>query len=114
MRLIEANRTFKVAVNRFCEACLEAVEANGLSIHDVDYIVPHQANARMITAMAKKLGVSMDKVVMTIDWHGNISCATVPIALDTAVKDGRIKKGSLVLLTAFGGGLTWGSALIRW
>jgi 3-oxoacyl-[acyl-carrier-protein] synthase-3 len=104
LRMIEANRSFKVAVNHFADACLEAVHYNGYSIADVDYIVPHQANARIIQAMAKKLGVSMDRVVMTIERYGNISSATVPIALDVAV----------VLLTAFGGGLTWGSALIRW
>jgi 3-oxoacyl-[acyl-carrier-protein] synthase-3 len=114
LKMIEANRSFKVAVNRFAEACLEAVEHNGYRIHDVDYIIPHQANARIIQAMAKKLDFPMEKVVMTIERYGNISSATVPISLDEAVRDGRIKKGSLVLLTAFGGGLTWGSALIRW
>jgi 3-oxoacyl-[acyl-carrier-protein] synthase-3 len=114
LRMIEANRSFKVAVNHFAGACLEAVSYNGYSLEDVDYIVPHQANARIIQAMAKKLGVSMDKVVMTIERYGNISSATVPITLDEAVRDGRIKEGSLVLLTAFGGGLTWGSSLIRW
>jgi 3-oxoacyl-[acyl-carrier-protein] synthase-3 len=114
LKLIEAHRTFKVAVNRFSEACLEAVEYNGYDIHDVDYIVPHQANARILQGMAKKLNVPMEKVVMTIEKYGNVSSATVPITLDEAVRDGRIKKGSLVLLTAFGGGLTWGSALIRW
>ncbi len=114
LRMIEANRSFKVAVNCFANACLEAVSANGYSIHDVDHIIPHQANARITQAMAKKLNVSMDKVVMTIERYGNSSSATVPIALDEAVRSGRIKKGDLVLLTAFGGGLTWGSALIRW
>jgi len=114
LRMIEANRSFKVAVNCFADSCLEAVEMAGCSIHEVDHIVPHQANARIIQAMAKKLGVSMDKVVMTIEKYGNSSSATVPIALDDAVRSGRIRKGDLVLLTAFGGGLTWGAALIRW
>lgn len=114
LRMIEANRSFKVAVNHFAEACLEAVEYNGYNIHDVDYVIPHQANARIIQAMAKKLGVPMEKVVMTIEHYGNISSATVPIAMDVAVRDGRIKKDNVVLLTAFGGGLTWGSSLIRW
>jgi 3-oxoacyl-[acyl-carrier-protein] synthase III len=114
LRMIEASRSFKVAVNCFSDACIEAVESNGYTIHDVDHIIPHQANARIIQAMAKKLDVSMDKVVMTIERYGNISSATVPIALDEAVRSGRIRKGDLVLLTAFGGGLTWGSALIRW
>jgi 3-oxoacyl-[acyl-carrier-protein] synthase-3 len=114
LRMVEANRSFKVAVNHFAEACLEAVNYNGYTIEEVDYIVPHQANARIIQAMAKKLGVPMEKVVMTIEHYGNISSATVPIALDVAVRDGRIREGDLVLLTAFGGGLTWGSSLIRW
>jgi 3-oxoacyl-[acyl-carrier-protein] synthase-3 len=114
LRMIEANRSFKVAVNCFADACLEAVAIAGYTIDDVDHIIPHQANARIIQAMAKKLNVSMDKVVMTIERYGNSSSATVPIALDDAVKSGRIRKGDLVLLTAFGGGLTWGGALIRW
>jgi 3-oxoacyl-[acyl-carrier-protein] synthase-3 len=114
LRLIEANKSFKVAVNRFVEACLEAVEYNGYTIHDVDHIIPHQANLRIIQAMAKKLGVSMDKVVLTIEKYGNISSATIPITLHEAVKQKRIKSGDLVLLTAFGGGLTWASSLIKW
>lgn len=114
LTMIEANKSFKVAVNRFAEACQEAVEYNGLTIHDVDHIVPHQANARIIQAMAKKLDVTMDKVVMTIERYGNSSSATVPIALDEAVRQGRIQKGDLVLLTAFGGGLTWASSLMKW
>lgn len=114
LRMIEANRSFRVAVNCFADACLEAVELAGYTIHDVDHIVPHQANGRIIQAMAKKLDISMEKVVMTIERYGNSSSATVPIALDDAVRSGRIRKGDLVLLTAFGGGLTWGGALIRW
>jgi 3-oxoacyl-[acyl-carrier-protein] synthase-3 len=114
LRMIEANRSFKVAVNCFADACLEAVSLNGYTLADVDHIIPHQANARIIQAMAKKLDISMDKVVMTIERYGNSSSATIPIALDEAVRTGRIRKGDLVLLTAFGGGLTWGSALIRW
>jgi 3-oxoacyl-[acyl-carrier-protein] synthase-3 len=114
LRMIEANRSFKIAVNSFAEACLEAVAQNGFTLRDVDHIVPHQANARIIQAMAKKLDVSMEKVVMTIERYGNSSSATVPIALDEAVRTGRIRRDDLVLLTAFGGGLTWGSALIRW
>lgn len=114
LKMIRANESFKVAVNRFSEACLEAVEANGMTISDVDLIIPHQANLRIIQGMAKKLKIPMEKVYVTIEKYGNISSATVPIALDEAVRDGTIKKGSLVLLTAFGGGLTWGSSLIRW
>lgn len=114
LKMIEANKSFRVAVNRFAEACEEAVRANNVKIEDVDLIVPHQANLRIIQGMAKKLNFPMEKVYMTIEKYGNISSATVPIALDEAVRDGTIKKGNLVLLTAFGGGLTWGSSLIRW
>jgi 3-oxoacyl-[acyl-carrier-protein] synthase-3 len=105
LRLIEANRTFKIAVHRFSDACLEAVSSNGYDIHEVNYIIPHQANARILQGMAKRLNVPLEKVVMTIEKYGNVSAATIPISLDEAVRDGRIKKGSLVLLTAFGGGI---------
>jgi 3-oxoacyl-[acyl-carrier-protein] synthase-3 len=114
LKLIEGNKSFKVAVNRFAEACEEALEFNGRTLDDVDVIIPHQANIRIIQGMAKKLKVPMEKVYMTIEKYGNISSATVPIALDEAVRDGTITKGKLVLLTAFGGGLTWGSSLIKW
>jgi 3-oxoacyl-[acyl-carrier-protein] synthase-3 len=114
LRMIEANKSFKVAVNRFAEACEEAVSANGYTIADVNVIIPHQANLRIIQGMAKRLKIPMDKVYMTIEKYGNISSATVPIALDEAVRGGTISKDSLVLLTAFGGGLTWGSSLIKW
>jgi 3-oxoacyl-[acyl-carrier-protein] synthase-3 len=114
LKLIEANKSFKVAVNRFAESCEEAAAFSGYKVADVDVIVPHQANLRIIQGVAKKLGVSMEKVYMTIEKYGNISSATVPIALDEAVRDGTISKGKLVLLTAFGGGLTWGSSLLRW
>ena len=81
---------------------------------DIDWFVPHQANKRIIDASAHKLGIAPEKVVMTVDRHGNTSAASIPLALDVAVKDGRIKKGDLVLLEAMGGGFTWGSALVRW
>ena len=114
LKLIEGNKSFKVAVTRFAEACEEAVEFNGRNLDDVDVIIPHQANLRILQGMAKKLKVPMEKVYMTIEKYGNISSATVPIALDEAVRDGTITKDKLVLLTAFGGGLTWGSSLIKW
>jgi 3-oxoacyl-[acyl-carrier-protein] synthase-3 len=114
LKLIEGNKSFKVAVTRFAEACEEAVTRNGYSISDPDVIIPHQANIRIIQGMAKKLKVPMEKVYLTIEKYGNISSATVPIALDEAVRDGTITKDKLVLLTAFGGGLTWGSSLIKW
>jgi 3-oxoacyl-[acyl-carrier-protein] synthase-3 len=114
LKMIEANKSFKVAVNRFAEAAEEAMETNGYKIADADVIIPHQANLRIIQGMAKRLKVPLEKVYMTIEKYGNISSATVPIALDEAVRDGTISKGKLVVLTAFGGGLTWGSSLIRW
>ncbi len=114
LKMIEANKSFKVAVNRFAEACEEAASHSGCKVKDVDVIIPHQANLRILQGFAKKLGVPIDKVYMTIEKYGNISSATVPIALDEAVRNGTIKKEMLVLLTAFGGGLTWGSSLIRW
>ncbi|MEN6617552.1 MAG: beta-ketoacyl-ACP synthase III [Syntrophorhabdus sp.] len=114
LKMIEANKSFKVAVTRFAEASEEAAAFSGYNIHDVDVIIPHQANLRILQGVGKKLGVSMDKIYMTIQKYGNISSATVPIALDEAVRDGTVKNDSLVLLTAFGGGLTWGSSLIRW
>lgn len=114
LKMIEANKSFKVAVSRFAEACEEAVAFNNYIINDVDIIIPHQANLRILQGMAKKLKVPDEKVYMTIEKYGNISSATVPIALDEAVRNGTITKGKLVLLTAFGGGLTWGSSLIKW
>ncbi len=114
LKMIEANQSFKVAVKRFTEACEEALAHNGVDISDVKVIIPHQANLRILQAMAKRLNIPMDKVYVNIEHYGNISSATVPIALDEAVRDGTIQKGDLVLLTAFGGGLTWGSSLIRW
>lgn len=114
LKMIEANKSFKVAVNRFAEASEEAAAFSGYTINDVDLIIPHQANLRILQGVAKKLAVPIEKVYMTIQKYGNISSATVPIALDEAVRDGSIQKNSLVLLTAFGGGLTWGSSLVRW
>jgi 3-oxoacyl-[acyl-carrier-protein] synthase-3 len=114
LRMIQANQSFKVAVIRFAEACEEAMAANGVTADDIKVIIPHQANLRILQGMAKRLGISMDKVYVNIHKYGNISSATVPIALDEAVRDGTIQEGDLVLLTAFGGGLTWASSLIRW
>jgi 3-oxoacyl-[acyl-carrier-protein] synthase III len=114
LKLIGANTSLRVAVNHFSAAVEEAVAANGYTIEDVDVIVPHQANIRIIQGVAKKLKFPMDKVYVTIEKYGNISSATVPIALDEAVRDNTIRSGKLVALTAFGGGLTWGSSLIRW
>jgi 3-oxoacyl-[acyl-carrier-protein] synthase-3 len=114
LKMIEANKSFKVAVGRFAGAAEEAAASGGYTMKDIDVIIPHQANIRIIQGMAKKLKVPMDKVYMTIERFGNISSATVPIALDEAVRDGTISAGKRVVLTAFGGGLTWGSSLVQW
>ena len=114
LNMIEGNRSFKVAVRRFSEACEEALSHNNCTMDEVKVIIPHQANLRILQGVAKQLDISMDKIYVTIHKYGNISSATLPIALDEAVKDGTIQPGDLVLLTAFGGGLTWGSSLMRW
>lgn len=114
LKMIEASASVRVAVKYFAEAAIEAVEANGVSLNDVDWVIPHQANLRMLQAVAKRLNVPFEKFYMTVHKYGNISSASISIALDEAVRTGAIQKGHLILLTAFGGGLTWGSALIRW
>ena len=91
----------------------EALAANGLEKAAIDWLIPHQANIRIISAMAKRLDLPMEKVIVTVQDHGNTSAASVPLALDTGVRDGRVKRGDLLLLEAFGGGFTWGSALVR-
>lgn len=105
---------FRHAVVNIADVISEALDATGLTIDDIDWFVPHQANKRILDGTAKRIGLPNEKVVMTVAQHGNTSAASVPLALDTAVKDGRIKKGDLVLLEAMGGGFTWASALIRW
>ena len=104
---------FKYAVKALDSLVDETLEANGLDRHDIDWLVPHQANLRIIEATAKRLDMPMERVVVTVDKHGNTSSGSVPLALDIAVRDGRIQRGHLVLLEAFGGGFTWGSALLR-
>lgn len=110
---MKGNTVFKVAVAALTKIVDETLEANGLDRSQLDWLVPHQANVRIINATAEKLDMAMNKVVVTLEHHGNTSAASVPIALDVAVRDGRIKRGQLVLLEAFGGGFTWGSALVR-
>ncbi|TNH44050.1 beta-ketoacyl-ACP synthase III [Photorhabdus luminescens] len=107
------NEVFKIAVRELANIVDETLDANNLSYSELDWLVPHQANLRIIAATAKKLNMTMDKVVVTLDRYGNTSAASVPTAFDEAVRDGRIKRGQLILIEAFGGGLTWGSALIR-
>ena len=111
---MEGNAVFKMAVNTLDRIVDETLEANGLQKSDIDWLVPHQANIRIISATAKKLGMSMDNVVTTVAGHGNTSAASVPLAFDVAVRDGRIRRGQTVLMEAFGGGFTWGSALLRY
>jgi 3-oxoacyl-[acyl-carrier-protein] synthase-3 len=92
----------------------ETLEANNMDKSELDWLIPHQANLRIIVAAARKLEMSMDQVVISVDRHGNTSSASVPLALDEAVRDGRVKRGDMLLLEAFGGGFTWGSALIKY
>lgn len=107
------NAVFRHAVEHISGAMLEACSRAGVSIDDVDWFVPHQANQRILDGVARKLGIDVDKVVSTVALHGNTSAASVPLALDVATRDGRIKQGDLVLMEALGGGLTWGAALLR-
>lgn len=111
---MQGNEVFKHAVKAMGAVAEEALAFNGLTVADVDWFIPHQANRRILQATAKRINLPEDKVIMTLDHHGNTSAASVPLALDEAVRDGRIKPGHLVLLDAFGGGFTWASALIRW
>ena len=105
---------YKHAVNKLAETVREALAANGLTAADIDWFVPHQANKRIIDSTVRKLGLSEDKVILTIADHANTSAASIPLALDAGVRDGRIKPGDLVVLEAMGGGLSWGSAVVRW
>lgn len=111
---MRGNEVFKMAVNTLGRIVDETLAHNNMDKSDIDWLVPHQANTRIINATAKKLKMSTDRVVMTVNKHGNTSAASVPLALDTAVRDGRIQRGETLLLEAFGGGFTWGSALIRY
>jgi len=105
---------FRHAVNNLAAVAEEALAANNLTSGDIDWLVPHQANKRILDGTAKKLGLRDDQVVVTVDRHANTSAASIPLALDEAVRDGRIEKGQIILMEAMGGGLTWGSALLRW
>ncbi len=111
---MQGSQVFKIAVNTLDKIVDEALIANQLQKEDIDWLVPHQANIRILEATAKKLEMSMDKVIVTIDRHGNTSAASIPLALDDGIQSGKIKSGHLLLMEAFGGGFTWGSALIRY
>lgn len=111
---MKGNEVFKVAVRTLGRIVDETLEHNNMDKSELDWLIPHQANLRIIAATARKLEMSIDQVVITVDRHGNTSAASVPLALDEAIRDGRIKRGDVLLLEAFGGGFTWGSALIRY
>jgi len=112
--LMKGNEVFKVAVRTLGRIVDETLEANNMDKSELDWLIPHQANLRIISATAKKLDMSMDQVIVTVDRHGNTSSGSVPLALDEGISDGRIQRGEMLLLEAFGGGFTWGSALIRY
>jgi len=114
LNMIEANISFRVAVRHFVDSIKEAAAFNNVTVEDINWFVPHQANLRMFQSMAKSLKISMDKFYVTLNKYGNISSASCAIAFDEAVRSGSIKEGDLICLPVFGGGLTWGSALIRW
>jgi 3-oxoacyl-[acyl-carrier-protein] synthase-3 len=110
---MRCNEVFKMAVTTLGRIVDETLEANGMKKSDIDWLIPHQANTRIIQATARKLDLSMDQVVVTVGEHGNTSAASIPLAMDTAVRDGRIRRGETLLMEAFGGGFTWGSVLLR-
>ena len=112
--MMSGNEVFKVAVRTLGAVAQEALDANGLGLDDIDWLIPHQANLRIIQATAKRLGLPMEKVIQTVQIHGNTSAASVPLALDVGIRDGRIKRGQTLLLEAFGGGFTWGSVLLKY
>lgn len=111
---MQGKEVFKHAVTNIASAIQQSTEAAGLTPHDIDWFVPHQANQRILDGTARKVGIPAERVISTIAEHGNTSAASVPLALTTAVQDGRIKRGDLVLMEAMGGGFTWGAALVRW
>jgi 3-oxoacyl-[acyl-carrier-protein] synthase-3 len=111
---MQGREVFRHAVTNLAAAIEVAAAKAGIAVADIDWIVPHQANQRILDGTARKLGISPDKMVSTVAVHGNTSSASVPLAMMTAIVDGRIKRGDLVLLEAMGGGFTWGAALVRW
>jgi 3-oxoacyl-[acyl-carrier-protein] synthase III len=111
---MQGKEVFRFAVNAIAEVIDDTLKAHDLTAADIDWFVPHQANKRILDGTARKLGIAPDKIVMTLEKHGNTSAASIPLALDTARLDGRLKIGDLVLMEAMGGGFTWGSVLARW
>ena len=111
---MQGSEVFKVAVRTLHRIVDETLDSNNMDRSDIDWLIPHQANIRIIEATARKLGMSMERVIVTVGEHGNTSAASVPLALDTGIRDGRVRRGQVLLLEAFGGGFTWGSALVRY
>jgi 3-oxoacyl-[acyl-carrier-protein] synthase-3 len=111
---MEGREVFRHAVTNIAEVVVQTLDASGHAAGEIDWFVPHQANKRIIDGSAQKLGIDLDKVVTTVDKHGNTSAASIPLALAVARQDGRIKEGDLILLEAMGGGFTWGAVLLRW
>jgi 3-oxoacyl-[acyl-carrier-protein] synthase-3 len=111
---MNGNETFKVAVRSLEQACRDALAHNGLDASEIDLFIPHQANYRIIQAVASRLNLSLQKVYLNLEKYGNTSAASIPLALDEAVGKGRVKAKDLILLSSFGGGMTWASAVIRW
>ena len=111
---MKGHEVFKKAVGTLGSMARETLSINGIDKHEINWLIPHQANLRIITAAAKKLDLPMDRVVVTVDEQANTSSASIPLALDTAIRDGRIERGQLLLFEAFGAGFTWGSALVRY
>jgi 3-oxoacyl-[acyl-carrier-protein] synthase-3 len=111
---MKGNEVFKVAVRTLGRIVDETLAYNDMDKSELDWLIPHQANHRIISATARKLGMTMDQVVVTVDRHGNTSAASVPLALDEAVRSGKVKRGDILLLEAFGGGFTWASALVKY
>ena len=111
---MKGNQVFKIAVNTLDKIVDETLENSGITKAEIYWLVPHQANIRILEATAKKLDMSMDKVIVTIDRHGNTSAASIPLALDEGVRSGKIRKNHMILMEAFGGGFTWGSALVKY
>jgi 3-oxoacyl-[acyl-carrier-protein] synthase-3 len=111
---MKGNEVYKVAVNTLGALVTETLSVNGVGKEQLDWLIPHQANIRIIEAIARRLDLPMERVIVTIGDQGNTSAASVPLALDTGIRDGRVRRGQLLLLEAFGGGFTWGSALVRY
>ena len=111
---MDGSGVFKHAVKNISGSILEALEQNNITIDDIDWFIPHQANSRILDAVAKKVGLESEKIIVTVDKHANTSAASIPLALNEAVELGKINEGNIILLAAMGGGFTWGSSLIRW